>query len=107
MDTVEASLSEFLRTGELGPIRTGLSQEEVLDRLGLPEYQMMAKTYGKSPVWLYGSIELGFDIPDPISSGLSYIQIERIGDNGRFQGYRHIILHDDGFLPKITRVEDF
>lgn len=107
MNAIQVSLSEYLKTGRLGLIRRGVSQEQVLDLLGPPEDEMVDKTHGKSPVWLYGSIELGFNIPDATTSSLNYIQIQYPDENGRFKGAQNVVLRDDDFHPEGATVEAF
>jgi hypothetical protein len=59
---VEASLLDFLRTGALGPIRVGLSRDQIETLLGRPDNFSEAKTKdGQPAIYKYGEIELFFN----------------------------------------------
>ncbi len=52
-----ASFDEFLKTGQIGPLATGLTRDAVRDLLGDPG----DTSVGKSPeIWKYGPIELTY-----------------------------------------------
>jgi hypothetical protein len=52
-----ATLEQFLRTGELGPLRTGMSQAEVTALLGPPEDTSVARN---PQILKYGGLQLWF-----------------------------------------------
>ena len=55
-------LDEFLRTGELGPVRMGMSRDDVLRVLGEPErLGGTSKNHPQALIWKYGDVELHFD----------------------------------------------
>lgn len=51
-----ATLKQFLRTGELGPIRPGMTEPEVKSILGRPKVW----TDGRDPLLSYGALQLAF-----------------------------------------------
>ena len=56
------SLKEFLRTGDLGPVRLGMREDEVFALFGSPNDKGLTSRRRKKPcLWLYGDIELIFD----------------------------------------------
>lgn len=61
---VKVSLKEFLRTGELGPIRLRMNVKEVLDTFGPPDIESLinadART-GPGGFLIYGDIHIGLD----------------------------------------------
>lgn len=58
---VKASLREFLRTGELGPIHLGTTRTQVHSALGPPDdVGAMITVYGLPAICKYGDIELHF-----------------------------------------------
>jgi hypothetical protein len=52
-----ASIDEFMRSGRLGPITGGMSQDEVRGLLGEPEDVSVQKN---PEIWKYGALQLGF-----------------------------------------------
>ncbi len=59
---VNISLKEFFKTGQFGPVRLGMSRQEVFNGLGQPdEYSHF--NYLKAGIWKYGDIEIHFS-PD-------------------------------------------
>ncbi|MBX9626222.1 MAG: hypothetical protein K2X82_20655 [Gemmataceae bacterium] len=56
-----ATLERFLRTGELGPLRPGLGQDEVVAALGPPDDESV----GRNPLVLkYGGLQLSLHQPN-------------------------------------------
>ena len=58
---IEVELLTFLRTGDFGGIRVGMTRKEVLDLLGTPPEWLVTrrrKRFEVSGIWKYGSIEL-------------------------------------------------
>jgi hypothetical protein len=52
-----ATIEQFLRTGELGPIRFGMTEDEIASKLGSPSF------WNNSPDWLiksFGALHLTF-----------------------------------------------
>lgn len=57
---IEVELVTFLRTGDFGGIRLGMSRQEILDLIGTPPDWMVTrrrKRFEVSGIWKYGSIE--------------------------------------------------
>ena len=87
MSKIAVSMLAFLRTGEFGPIKLGISRAELQDCLGEPE------NWGPSPrakhnadIWKYGDIEFYFN---DSSSTLWMIFFD---DAGPFRGGKAIKL---------------
>ena len=51
---------EFIRTGELGPLRIGLTRSEVRSLLGDPPQWVAAEPKESSQIWRYGDVEFYF-----------------------------------------------
>jgi len=66
-----ATLERFLQTGELGPIRLGMSESEVKTVLRSPTFWMN----GKDPLIAYGALQLAFVHP----SGAAEAELKDIG----------------------------
>ena len=66
-----ASLLEFLKTGRLGALATGMSEADVRALLGEPEDISVQKV---PRIWKYGSLELSF-VPSPDGSGPILVSI--------------------------------
>ena len=55
MDTI----LEFIKTGSLGPVRLGMTSEEIVNAIGEPEdISVKTKPY---VIWKYGSLQITFD----------------------------------------------
>lgn len=91
------SLSEFLRTGILSPVRLGMPSDEVLAELGQPDdvtYQS-AKAPNKPSIWLFGS---------PSSSNLQlFFQDEQIKGIGLYL-WGHLDIQS---LPSVLSAENW
>lgn len=62
---VAASLAQFLRSGNLGPIHLGMARTTVLDMLGKPDdWSTDATPAGLPAIFKYGDIECYFDSDD-------------------------------------------
>lgn len=106
MRRVESSLSAFLRTGELGPIRRGLPFHELVALVGQPpDFDVWPETRHSPRLAWYGSVELGF-YPSP-PNRINYIQVQYGRYSGRFAGHRRLVLKDEGFDPNEATVEIF
>lgn len=57
--SMRISLEEFLRTGCLGQLQPGLTQQQVMDLLGPPE-DVGGNWKGKPTIWKYGDVEIFF-----------------------------------------------
>jgi hypothetical protein len=99
---VEASLVSFLKTGRIGPIRIGTTIAEVERLLGRPEDVALTA----APVWLYGSVELGFTEEATAQARVFYIQVERQGPYGQFAGHGGLVFRDE-LPPRDYREPDF
>lgn len=55
-----ATLEQFLRTGELGPVRTGMTMSEAVACLGAPQDQSVG---GRATILKYGALQLTFAYP--------------------------------------------
>ena len=64
---VKASMLEFARTGQLGPLRCGMSRDELLAAVGPPSDWMLdtvdriKSRMETSGIWWYGDVEFHFD----------------------------------------------
>ena len=59
---VEVSLLEWLRSGQLGPLASGLSRTEVGQVLGAPDVVGgTSRKYRAPAIWKYGDVELHFE----------------------------------------------
>ncbi len=52
-----ATLEQFLRTGELGPLHPGMSQADVASSLGTPQDESLS---ARAPILRYGGLQLAF-----------------------------------------------
>ncbi len=65
-------LEAFLRTGEFGPVRMGMSRDELLRLLGEPERLGGAsRRHPVPPIWRYGDVEFHF-VPETGLLGLVF-----------------------------------
>ncbi len=97
-----ASFDEFLRTGKIGPIATGMTRDAVRDRLGDPT----DTSVGKSPeIWKYGPFELSFyRIPDGSEPFLTSI----VRNFDPIASAPPAVLDLEGWLPsRDTNFEEF
>jgi hypothetical protein len=61
VEPVNVSLLEFLRTGQLGPVRLGMDREALRAALGEPELTGgTSRKYPRPSIWKYGSMEFFF-----------------------------------------------
>lgn len=102
MRFIETSLSEFLRTGRIGPI---MGRSDVRRILGYPQTGGWVYQKGSSPCWYYGSVEIGFYAHGPQRDHVSYLQVGR-GQRNRFFGWGRLRFHDDGFRPYTATLSD-
>lgn len=56
---IEVSIKEFIRTGDFGPVKLGMSKDEVIDLLGNPDSDNKIRKTGS--ILLYSWYELFFD----------------------------------------------
>lgn len=62
MPKVSVSMQEFLRTGELGPVRLGISRRQLRGHLGEPEdWGPTPRAKHNAGIWKYGDIEFHFN----------------------------------------------
>jgi hypothetical protein len=72
---VTVSLVQFLRTGNLGELRPGLTPEEVRHLMGEPEDTGgTSRRYRRPSIWLYGDVELHFRPEPPHACGMLFIE---------------------------------
>lgn len=92
---IETTLTDFLMTGRIGPIREGSTRAEVWRLLGRPgSFGVPLKT---SVCWCYGSLEIGFQGRGGMGDRVAYLQIENRNGHGRLKGGRRFRFRDDGF----------
>ena len=79
--TARASLEEFLRTGQLGPIHSGLNPNQVAEVLGTPESWISNGTLPFPDYWCYGNLEISFERRKTAGNefGMNFFQIEHAG----------------------------
>ncbi len=59
---IKVSVRDFLKTGELGPVRLGMSREQVQELLGEPDDTGGNSRRHRVPtIWKYGDLELHFE----------------------------------------------
>jgi len=80
-------LLDFLRTGEFGPVKIGMTREQVVHELGTPTD---VSSDAEGSIYLYGSVEMGF-----IAGRLKFIHLHRFRDRPHGTRTCHII--SDGF----------
>ena len=56
-EAITASLEDFARTGQRGPLAVGRTRDEVLKSLGAPSDFSAEKTVQQSTIWKYGDVE--------------------------------------------------
>ena len=62
MPKVSVSMQGFLRTGEFGPVRLGISRRQLRGHLGEPEdWGPAPKAKHNAGIWKYGEIEFHFN----------------------------------------------
>jgi len=62
MPKVSVSMQDFLRTGEFGPVRLGISRRQLRDHLGEPEnWGPAPRAKHNASIWKYGDIEFHFN----------------------------------------------
>ena len=67
MSKIAASMLAFLRTGEFGPIKLGISRAELQDCLGEPKnWGPAKKAKQNAEIWKYGDVEFYFDDSDTL-----------------------------------------
>jgi hypothetical protein len=58
---IKASIEDFLRKGEFGPIRLGDNLDRILELLGEPDGSLMDRKHKRPVIVAYGVIEFHFD----------------------------------------------
>jgi len=104
---MEVSLNTLLRTGRLGELRRGMTQEEVRAMLGEPDaVGGGSRKYPYPSIFLYGTVELNFDLRRP--HGLIRFWWEA-GEKGAFRLSSACEIVDWAFTPDWTfvQVEDY
>lgn len=62
MTQIIVSMQDFLRSGEFGPIRLGISRDQLRGHLGDPEdWGPFPKSERHATIWKYGDIEFHFN----------------------------------------------
>jgi hypothetical protein len=60
--SVTVQLEEFLRTGEFGPVRLGMTRDDLVRTLGEPaDLGGASRSQPRPPIWRYGDVEFHFD----------------------------------------------
>jgi hypothetical protein len=57
---IDASLLEFAKTGQLGPLHAGMTRDELAQQLGLPETWSAPSRREHASIWKYGDVEFHF-----------------------------------------------
>ena len=65
---VTARMEDFARSGALGPVRLGMSRQDIVRLVGRPKNWGINlpgmgkyKGWARSPIWIYGNAEIHFD----------------------------------------------
>jgi len=104
---MQVSLNVMLRSGQLGELRYGMSQEEVRVLLGEPDaVGGGSRKYPHPSILLYGTVELNFEPLRP--HGLTSFWWEA-GEKGAFRLTAACEVVDWAFTPEWTlvQVEDY
>jgi hypothetical protein len=104
---VKVSLEVFLRTGNLGDLRGGMSQDEVRALLGEPDAAgNTSRRYPRPSLFLYGTVELNFRQQAPHELVSLWWEA---GEKGTFRLTPACEIVDWAFTPDWTfaQVEDY
>jgi hypothetical protein len=104
---MNVSLNTFLRTGNLGDLRSGMFKEEVKVLLGPPDGMGTgSRRYPQPSLWLYGTVELNFRQEKP--RDLTSLWWEA-GNKGAFVLTSTTVIQDWAFTPdwSFAQVEDY
>lgn len=66
MIPIDLSLTEWIKTGQFGFIRIGMTKTELINQMFPPEDWGPKNSREKSPIWRYGNFELHFDKEDQL-----------------------------------------
>lgn len=58
---IAISILDFLRTGNFGPVKIGMLRDEIIAKLGLPDwYYPDGQNHMSASLWSYGGVQLSF-----------------------------------------------
>lgn len=100
---IRVSLREWLTTGQLGPLRPGLSPEEVRRLLGEPDATGgVSRRYPRPSIYVYGSVEVHFcQRPPHEIIGIFW----EVGERGALQLPSPYVIADWGITPGMRKAE--
>lgn len=83
MTKVNVSMQDFLRTGEFGPVRLGLSRRQLRGLLGEPEdWGVFPRAKHNATIWKYGDIEFHFHFREDALVGVFADGVEELRGGG-------------------------
>ena len=91
------SFRKFLKTGQLGPVRPGMTMMDVARELGPPGSWILQRDEDHPTYWVYGHLEMLFALEAPYR--LRWFQLEHaeyLRGDGPFLGDREFDLDLDG-----------
>jgi len=83
---VDVSLKELIESGRFGPLRLGMSKEQVESFLGAPDdWSVGSRKFSQATILKYGDVEFHFD---PHAGGLWLIHLEQFDAPSRGKSVR-------------------
>ena len=83
MPKVSVSMQDFLRTGEFGPVRLGISRRQLRGHLGEPEdWGPAPRAKHNAAIWKYGDIEFHFHFREDSLVGIFADGVEELRGGG-------------------------
>jgi hypothetical protein len=102
---IQVRLSDFLKTGNIGPIGVGSTRAEVVRAFGPAMNGTIRRGTRENLVWYYGpgySVEFGFNRTKSALDPVYYVQVENADDRGGFSGADRLHFFDEGFRVRGT-----
>ncbi len=76
-------MQDFLRSGEFGPIRLGISRDQLRGHLGNPEdWGPFPKSERRATIWKFGDIEFHFHFKEDALVGIFADGVEKLRGGG-------------------------
>jgi len=97
---IHVRLSDFLRTGKIGPIGIGSTRADIVQAFGVADGFNRPRGANSEMIWFYGSgasIEFGFLQTVSALDRVFYIQIENADCHRGFSGAGRLAFFDEGF----------
>lgn len=100
---MHVSLERFLRTGQFGDLKPGMSAEEVRRLLGEPDaVGGTSRKYRRPSIWLYGPVEIYFRQSSPYDMTALFWDA---GEKGPLRLPSHCVVEDWDLQPGMARTE--